>query len=208
MRVLSLLCVCGLVLLGGASPGLVGEPLGESIMKETPQDKGTAIKSDTVQRQRQAQIEAVGEVIKQHKTNQCGPDVVTDAVRTAKLIRAGELAEPLVGIIDFIHVDTTRDGGCDVPLEQSFPVVDALVQIGVPALDPIMELLKKEDVNSLKSQLGRRTLVLIYGSICVEYLENRIAAADVKDRKNLKLQLNELKLETKKLRSDGIGGNR
>ncbi len=204
MRVIYMLCVGGLVLLEGAISGLTSEQKGESIAGKPPQGEVAVIKSDAVQRQRQAQIEVVIEVFKKHKANKCGPDVTADAVKTAGLIRAGELAEPLIGIIDFAYVDSTGDGGCDVAPEKIYPVVDALGCIGVPALEPIMEMLKKEDVHSLKSILGRRTLVLIHDKICVEYFKKRIAIADMKDRKILELHLNELKQETKKLRHDGV----
>ena len=134
-------------------------------------------------------------MIKQYRAGQCDPAVVMEAVKTAKIIRAGELSEALVEIIDFVYYGGGRIGGTDGPMEEFFVVVDALSQIGLPAVDPIMTLLMKENIHSLKSQLGRRTIILIYDSNCVEYLEKRVAAVDEKKRGNLELQLAELKRE-------------
>ncbi len=136
-------------------------------------------------------------ILKEYKKGVSDPDITAKAVHAASLSQDPICIEPLAAIIDFVYPDKTVDSNIGLPYEKNFPVVDALAQIGAPALNVIGNLLEKESSDSLKGQLARRTLVLIKGSDASAFLEALSSTSEPEAKANLAGHIAELKLESK-----------
>ena len=117
------------------------------------------------------------DILQNYSKDNSDPEVMVAAVRLAGRQRAVELIDPLIKTITFVYAAQV-DNNVGLPLEDNFPVVKALSEMGPAAVKPIVLLLKDNPQDTMKGQLALRALVLIEGTNTARRLQQEIALGD------------------------------
>jgi len=141
--------------------------------------------------ERRLAIEAIAKTLHEFEAGKVSRPVAANAIRLAGKLRAAELADLLARHVDFAVLPGEKSmGGIEQLLAEAYPTPAALINIGRPAIAPIVDVLREAKPESFRSQLARNVLVSVAGNSPIRRVEEAIKEeTDGEAVKRLKGQL-------------------
>lgn len=139
---------------------------------------------DRMIEQRRANISALLGILKEGPSKR-GNTVVAQAIRTLGELRAAGAATELVRHLSF-EPDPQPLKGSKKALRDTkeyWPAVGALVKIGLPAVEPLVELMATSDEEKNTTLAGTTTLLILGYDMRNSYLQAKIRETDDEQRR-------------------------